>query len=38
MDKQINSTSREKKPLEAKFPLTSNSAERSRKDVMLWNL
>ena len=24
--------------LEAKFPLTSHSAERSRKDVMLWNL
>ena len=24
--------------LEAKFPLTSHSAERSGKDVMLWNL
>ena len=24
--------------LEAKFPLTSHSAERSEKDVMLWNL
>ena len=38
MDKQINSTSREKKPLEAKFPLTSHSTERFRKDVVLWNL
>ena len=24
--------------LKAKFPLTSHSTERSRKDVMLWNL